>query len=102
RPIDNSDALLIIGIVFDLLGGGGLATKKTEFQFPDRQHLQPVVAEHADIEFASLDILLGDGGGSDPLVDEGDALDKLLIRIDDGCLRNTAGSILVQALDDQR
>src|SRR5471032_492420 len=102
RPIYNSHALLISGIVFDLLGGYGLAAHGTEFQFPNRQHSQPIITEHADIKLTSRDILLGDRGGSDPLVDEGDALCELLVRIDDGCLRDTPGSILVQALDDQR
>jgi hypothetical protein len=100
RPIHNSHALLITGIVFDLLGGYGLAAHSAEFQFPNRQHSQPIVAEHADIKLTSLDILLGDRGGPDPLMDEGDALCELLVRIDDGCLRDTPGSILVQALDD--
>src|SRR5450631_2370666 len=102
RPIHNSHALLITGVVFDLLGGYGLAAHGTEFQFPNRQHSQPIITEHADIKLTSLDILLGDRGGSDPLVDKGDALCEFLVRIDDGCLRDTPGSILVQALDDQR
>src|SRR4051794_28059776 len=90
RPIQNSDALLIIGVVFDLLGGDVPCTlgHVAEFQLPHRQHPQPLVAEHADIELASLDILLGDGGSADLLVDEGDALRQLLIRFDDGCLRD--------------
>ena len=45
RPIYNSHALLITGIVFDLLGGYGLAAHGAEFQFPNRQHSQPIVAE---------------------------------------------------------
>src|SRR5262249_15308073 len=89
RPIFNSDALLIDGIVLDLFGGyvpRALAAHGSEFQFPNRQNSQPIVAEHSDIEFTSLDILLGDGGGSDLLVDEGDALCELFVRFDDGCL----------------
>src|SRR6201996_5152380 len=74
RPIDNSHAFLIVRIVFDFLGGDRLATHGSEFQLPYRQHLQPVVAEHADIELSSLDKLFGDGGRSEPFVDEGDAL----------------------------
>ena len=38
RSIYNSHALLITGIVFDLLGGYGLAAHGAEFQFPNRQH----------------------------------------------------------------
>src|SRR4051794_34173246 len=100
RPIYNSDAFLIHRIVFHLLGGYGLATHGAEFQFPDRQHSQPIIAEYANVKLASFDILLGDGGRSDPLMDEGNALRKLLVRFYDGCLRDAPGSILVQALND--
>src|SRR5690242_2293983 len=75
RPILDADALLIIGIVLDLFGGDAPCTAHgAEFQLPNRQNPQPIVAEHADIELTSLDILLGDGGRSDLLVDEGNAL----------------------------
>src|SRR5215510_2708202 len=76
RPIQNADALLILGIALKLLRGNGPCTLRhaAEFELPYRQHPQPLVAEHADIELTSLDILLGDGGGADPLVNEGDAL----------------------------
>ena len=105
RPIYNSDAFLIAGIVFGLFGGDlpcPLTAHAAEFQFPNRQNAQPIVAEHGDIELTSLDVLLGDGGSSEPLVNEGDALCELLVRIDDGRLRDPEGSILAQALDDQR
>ena len=69
RPIDNSHAFLIVRIVFDFLGGDRLAAHGAEFQFPNRQHLQPVVAEHADIEFSPFDKLFGDSGRSDLIVD---------------------------------
>ena len=91
RPVYNSDAFLITGIVFDLFGGYlpcPLAAHAAEFQFPNRQNSQPMVAEHADIELSSLDVLLGDGGSSEPLVNEGDALCEFLVRIDDGRLRD--------------
>ena len=71
-------------------------------QLPDRQHEQPFVADNADIDFAALDILLGDGGGADPLVDEVDAFGELVVGVDDGGLRNAVGGVLVDALDDQR
>jgi len=64
RPIHNSDAFLITGIVFDFLGGYvscARAAHGAEFQFPNRQNSQPVVAEDTDIELTSLDILLDDG-----------------------------------------
>ena len=105
RPVHDSDAFLIIGIMFGLFGGDlpcPLTAQAAEFQFPHRQNAQPVIAEHADIQFTSLNVLFGDGGGPEPIVNEGDALCELLVRIDDGCLRDTEGSILAQALDDQR
>ncbi|MGY4433630.1 hypothetical protein ACVWWO_006107 [Bradyrhizobium sp. F1.13.1] len=46
--------------------------------------------------------LLGDGGGFDPFVDEGDPLGQLLVGVDDRCLRDAERAIHVQALDDQR
>src|SRR6185437_12474378 len=103
--IHDSHALLIAGIVFDLFGGYlpcPMTAHAAEFQFPNRQDPQPIVAEHADIELAPLDILLGDGGSSDLLVNEGDALRELLVGVDDGCLRDAPRSILAQTLDDQR
>src|SRR5262245_53565942 len=95
RPVHDSDTFLIIGIVFGLFGGDlprALTAQAAELQFPNRQNAQPVVAEHADIELASLDVLLGDSGSSEPLVNEGDALCELLVRIDDRCLRDPVGS----------
>jgi len=73
-----------------------------EFQFPHRQNAQAVVAEHADIKFASLDVLLGDGGGLDLLVNEGDgsASFSSVSTMEDW--RDPERSILAQALDDQR
>ena len=52
RPVYNSDAFLITGIVFDLFGGNlprPLTAHAAEFQFPNRQNAQPVIAEHGDI-----------------------------------------------------
>ena len=87
RPVHDSDARLIIGIVLGLFGGDlpcPLAAQAAEFQLPHRQNAQPVVAEHADIKFTSLNVLFGDGGGPEAIVNEGDALCELLVRIDDG------------------
>src|SRR6478752_2415393 len=77
RPIYYSDAFLIAGIVFGLFSGYlscPLTAHAAEFQFPNRQNAQPIVAEHADIELSSFDVLFGYGGSSEPLVNEGDAL----------------------------
>src|ERR1044071_6155626 len=101
RPIDDSDARLIVGIVLGLFGGDlpcALAAQIAEFQLPHRQNAQPVVAEHADVKFTSLDVLLGNGGGLEPIVNESDALCEFLVRIDDGRLRYAEGPILAQAL----
>jgi hypothetical protein len=46
----------------------------------DRPHGHP----HVDV--TPLDILLGDGGSRDLLMNEGDALFELFIRVDNGCL----------------
>ena len=63
----DAAAFLIIGIVFDLLGGDVPVAvgHVLELQFPDRQRQQPLVADNADIDFAAFDILLGDGGRAD-------------------------------------
>src|SRR2546421_1597829 len=52
-PVYDSNTFLITGIVFGLFGGylpRALTAQAAEFQFPNRQNAQPVVAEHADIE----------------------------------------------------
>ena len=91
QPVYNSDAFLITGIVLGLFGGYlpcSLTAQAAEFQFPDRQEARPVVAEHGDIEFASFDVLFGDGGSSEPVVNRRDALGELLVRISDRRLRS--------------
>ena len=73
-----------------------------EEQLPDRQRLQRLVAEDADVELAALDVLLDDGGGADALVDERDALLQLLVAVDDRRLRDADRRFLRQRLHDQR
>ena len=104
RSVADAAALLIIGIVLDLFGGDEPVAlgHVLKLQFPYRQHQQPLVAENADIDFAALDILLGNGRGADALVDKADALDEFLVGVDDGSLRNAVGRILIDAFDDQR
>ena len=80
----------------------GAARQVGEFQLPDGQHAQAVVAERADIDLASVDILLGDGSRADALVDEADALDQPLVAVDHRGLRDAFGGVLAQALDDER
>src|SRR5258708_35950891 len=69
---------------------------------PHRQHPQPVVTKHPDIELTPLDVLLRNGRGADSFVNEGDALCEFLVGVDDGCLRDAEGRVLAHALDDQR
>ncbi len=79
-------ALLIVEIVFDLFRGdevGALVGHAAEFELPDRKNTQPLVAEHADIELAALDELLGDRRGADAFVDEGHALGSLGVQPND-------------------
>src|SRR5262249_16648289 len=79
--VQDVAALLVAGIVLGLLGRDEPVAFRhvAEFQLPHRQRPQPVIAEHADIELAPLDIFLSDGGGADPLMDEGDAVGKFLV-----------------------
>src|ERR1700733_13727656 len=101
--MQDAAALLIVGVVFDFLGGDrpSALSHVAEFEFPHRQHSQPVVAEDPDIKLAPLDILFGDSGSADPLMNEADALCELVVGVDDGGLRDTIGSVLAQTLDDQ-
>src|SRR5207247_3484936 len=62
-----------------------------EEQLPHGQRLKGLVPEHADIDFASLDVLLDERCGADAVVDEGDALLQLLIAVDDRSLRDADG-----------
>ena len=71
-------------------------------ELPHRQHDETVVTDDADVDFASLDILLGDGGGADAIVDEIHPFGELFVGVDDGGLRNAIGGILVDAFDDER
>jgi hypothetical protein len=57
-----------------------LVPHAAKFQFSNAKNPQPIIAEHADIELATLDVLFGDGGGPEPIVNEGDALCQLLVR----------------------
>ncbi len=73
-----------------------------ELKLPDRQHPAAVVAEHADVDLAALDVLLGDRRRADPLVNERHALGQRLVGLDHRGLGNAHRRVLVQALDDQR
>ena len=97
-------ALLVLQIVLDLFGGDepGALRHAAELELPDREHAKPLIAEHADVELAALDKLLGDGRGAYAVVDETHALGKLLVAVHHRCLRDAPRGILIQALDDER
>ena len=97
-------ALLVLQIVLDLFSGDEPRALRhgAELELPDREHAKPLIAQHADIELATLNILLGDGRGADAVVDEAHALGELFIAVHYGRLRDAPRGILVQALDDER
>src|SRR6266508_5973884 len=70
RPRNDAAALLVSEIVLDLFGGDRPRALRhgPEFELPDREDTEPVVAQHADVELATLDILLGYRRGANPLV----------------------------------
>src|SRR5260370_23655739 len=68
---------------------------------PHRQHPQPVVTKHPDIELTPLDVLLRNGRGADSFVNERDALCEFLVGVDDGRLCDADGRVLAHALDDE-
>ena len=70
--------------MLQLLGGDAGAPLRAiaEFQLPDRERMQPVIAKDADIDLASVDELLDDGIGADLLMDEGHTLDQFLVVVD--------------------
>src|SRR5207302_124353 len=67
-----------------------------EHEFANRKNLKPVVAEDAHIEFAALDVLLGDCVVVIFLVDELDAFLELFVRLNERRLRNAVGRLLFQ------
>ena len=80
----------------------GACIQVAEFQLPHRQHAQSFAAEHADIDLAAVDILLGDRVGADLLVNEGDALGELFVIVHQRGLGDTERGVLAETLDDQR
>src|SRR5262249_32014494 len=97
-------ALLVLPNVLHPFGGdeAGALRHAAEPELPDRKHAKPLIAQHADVELAALDILLGDGRGAYVLMNETHALGKLLVAVHHRCLRDAPRGVLVQALDDER
>ena len=88
--MQNAAPLLIIGVVFDFFRRNQpIALRHVlELQLPHRQHQQALVADDPHIDLPAFDILFGDRGGADALVNEFDALDELVVAVDDRSLRN--------------
>ena len=97
-------ALLVVEVMLHRRRGDPIGTciQVAELQFPDRQHAQSLAAEHADIDLATVDILLDDRIGADLLVDEGDALRQLLVVVHQRGLGDTERGVLAETLHDQR
>src|SRR5215475_2122392 len=70
RPVQDASPLLVVRIMLDLLGSDAprAFSHIAELQFPNRQHPQPVVAEHPDIKLTPLDVLLSNGRRTDSFV----------------------------------
>ena len=73
-----------------------------EDQLADRKNGQPQVAHQADVEFAALDVFLGDHVAVVFLVNESDALPELLVGLDEGGLRDAVGRLFFHRLDQDR
>ena len=82
--------------------GRQLLRQRTEGHLPYRQYLEAVVADHADIELAALDVLLHQGVGMGLLVNELDSLLELPLVRDDRGLRDSERGVLGGGLHEQR
>jgi hypothetical protein len=92
-----------VGLVPLRLVGGDLRLVRrhlAEHQLADRKHLQAVVADEAHVEFASLDVFLGDDVVVGVLVQERDALAELLVGLDERGLGDAVGGLLLERLDE--
>ncbi|MEN8377104.1 MAG: hypothetical protein ABFS34_16895, partial [Gemmatimonadota bacterium] len=70
-------------------------------ELPDREGLRARVAQHADVELAPVDVLLGDGVRADLLPDEAHALGELVVVVDDRGARDPERGLLAERLDEQ-
>ena len=70
--------------------GGG------EADLPRRQHGQPLVPQHGDVQFAPFDVLLGDGDLPVVVVNRPHAIDEFLRRPDQRSPGNARRGILQQ------
>src|SRR5262249_15349338 len=104
RADNDVVALLVLEIVLDLFGSDEPRALRhaAELELPDREDAKTLIAKHANVELAARDILLGDGRSADAVVNEAHALDKLVVAVDDGRLRDAPGGVLIEAFDDER
>jgi len=99
----NSDFFLVFLVPFYLPSGdrGCSLGEVFEDHFPDGERFEAFIPDDSDVQFASFDVLLGDGIGPDLVVDEFDPFDQFLVAIDDGGLRNSERGIFEDGFDEQ-
>ena len=73
---------------------GSFSGQRTEGHLPYRQYLEAVVADHAHVELAALDVLLDQGVGMGLLVNELDSLLELPLVGDDRGMRDSERGVL--------
>src|SRR5665213_3727265 len=71
-------------------------------QFADRENLQAMIANHADIKFPPLDVFLRDDIVIQFLMDKSDPLAELFVRLHKGCLRNSIRCLFLERFDENR
>src|SRR5205085_5588834 len=100
--ICEADDALIFGVPLELVCGDVVLAFGEIFQnvLPGREGLYAVVAHQPDVDFAPLDVLLGDGVGVRLAVYELDALRELLVVANDGRLRDADRAFVRDRLDE--
>src|SRR5688572_3906405 len=80
----DSALLLVQAVPLDTIccNAPGTLRHLGEEEFPYRESLQPLVADDADIELAAVDIAFDEGVSAEGLMDEFDAITKLVVIID--------------------
>src|SRR6185437_1260173 len=98
KTVLQSPPPAVLLIPLRLVGGDLRLVRRhlLEYEFADGKSLEPVVAENADVQLAAFDVFLGDGVIVVFLVNELHALLELLVRLDEGRLRNSVRSLLLQ------
>ena len=104
RPGADAVLLLVLAVPLHLAGRDARhhLGQRAEVELPERKRREPLVAEHADVDLAALDVLLDQRVGAGLLVDELDALAQLLAVVDDRGLRDAERRVLGRRLHEQR